>query len=517
MFDEQNISLVECIGRRLRQLLPVFAIFIFILPVNSSTQNVTFTFNDGVADPPAGVTGEIDNISHRYRVVGIANPSSSRYVHFLSDPIPLAGINTTVFEADVSLPTGLRTGIPGSSEPLGCESDNSMGTPVLFRISFTWHTIVEISMQSDYGLALEQAVNLTQNDDEISPNGGPARTYTAISKWTGGPVGFDPLGLIQGTTVGSQFHVRLSIDYKQYKIKAEITPKAGFEGAFNPFLPSYGGGMAAPFIAVTNLIDYRKDPDFNGNIFYGMHICTNGNTDVDNPSAPGGTLRYVDREFTNVQVTFNQNIDFPPIPYVPQGAFPADDFENGIIGPTWNPGPVTGITFSEGNGVLKMAGIPEGTGYASFGSPYAQRQNVTVEMDFKTPTGLQARPDGIFRLLFDAFNFIQVESDNDGYRLMRVIDHNVDAIGDPLPPFGDEVTNFHRIKLVYKDATGHVEAFVDENPLGAIADKLFSSSFTNFWFIYYNYVVDGQYIERKLDNFISIGNRTFLPVIFRNP
>jgi hypothetical protein len=516
MFDEQNISLVECIGRRLKQLVPVFLIFICILPANDFPQAVTFSFVDAPADPPAGVTGEVDNTSHRYRVVGIANPSTSRYVHFLSAPIPLAGINTTVYEADVSLPTGLRTGIPGSSDSLGDGSINSMGTPVLFRISLGWHSIVEISMQSNYGLALEQAVNLTQEDDEISPNGGPARTYTAISKWTGGPVNFDPFGLIQATTVGSQFHVRLSIDFEQYKVMAEITPKPGFEGAFNPFLPSNGGGIAAPFIAVTNLIDLTKDPNFDGSIFYGIHVRTNGNTDVDDPSAPGGTLRYIDREFTNVQVTFNQNIDFPPVPNLPLVVFPIDDFDNGVIGPTWNLAPITGITFSEGNGVMKMGGIPEDTGYASFGSPSAQRQNVTVGMDCRSPTGLQAN-DSSFRLQFDAFNYIQVQINNGGYGLIRVIGNNVDAVGDSLPLFGDETTNFHRIKLVYKDSSGHVEAFVDDRPLGAIEDKLFSSSLTDFQFVFFNFVVEGQYIEREWDNFTSVGNRVYLPMILRNP
>jgi hypothetical protein len=523
MFDEQNISLVECIGRRLRQLVPVFLIFVFILPANDLPQGVTFSFVDAPANPPSGVTGEVDNTSHRYRVVGIANPHTSKYVHILSDPflIPLLGINTTVFEADVSLPTGLRTGIPGSSDPLGDNGskppgDDTLGTPVLFRISFSWCTFVEISMQSTYGLALEQMTNCSQTPDEISPNSGPARSYTAISKWTGGPVDFDPLGLIQTTTIGSQFHVRLSIDFYQNKVMAEITPKPGLEGNFNPFLPSHGGGIAAPFIAVTNLIDYTKDPDFTGSIFYGIHIRTTGNTDVDNPSAPGGTLRYIDREFTNAQVTFNQNIDFPPIPILPQVVFPADDFDNGVIGPTWSLAPVTDISFSEGNGALKMAGIPEENGYASFSSPSAQRQDITVEMDFRSPTGLQDGSDGAFRLQFDAFNYIQVQIGSDGYRLLRAIGNNIGEVGDPLPLFGDETTNFHRIKLVYKDATGHVEAFVDDRPLGGIEDKLFSSSLTDFQFVFYNFVVDGQYIDREWDNFMSIGNRVFLPLILRN-
>jgi hypothetical protein len=377
--------------------------------------------------------------------------------------------------------------------------------------------MVEISMQSTYGLALEQVYNNTQNGGEISPNGGLARTYTAISKWTGGPVNFDPLGLIQATTVGSQFHVKLSIDFKQYKVMAEVTPKSGLEENFIPFLPSNGGGIAAPFIAVTNLIDYSKDPNFDGTMHYAMHIRTTGNTDVDNPSAPGGTLRYIDREFTNAHVTFNQEIDFPPIPYVQQGVFPIDNFDYGYISPTWSLGPVTGLTFSIDNGALKMLGVPSENGYASVSCPYAKRQNVTVEMDFKAPTGLQPRPDGIFRLQFDAFNFIQIESDNDGYRLMRVIDHNVDAVGDSLPLFGDERTNFYRIKLVYKDTTGHVEAFVDDHPLSGIEDKIFSSSFTDFNFAFYNFVVAGQYIDREWDNFISVGNRVFLPVILRIP
>ena len=149
---------------------------------------------------------------------------------------------------------------------------------------------------------------------------------------------------------------------------------------------------------------------------------------------------------------------------------------------------------------MKMAGIPGDTGYASFGSPSAQRQNVAVGMDFRYPTGLRAN-DSSFRLQFDSFNYIQVQINNDGYSLLRVIDNIVEAVGDPLPPFGDETTNFHRIKLLYEDSTGHVEAFVDDRPLGVIEDKLVPSSLTDFQFVFYNYVIEGQNIEHEWDNF----------------
>jgi hypothetical protein len=471
-----------------------------VLPKTSVAQGVAFTFVDEPANPPSGVTSEVDNLAHQLRVVGVANPSTSRYVYFYSDPISLLGIDTTVFEADVSLPTGLRTGIPGSLDPLGDKSNDSLGTPVLFRVSLTWCTFVEISMQSTYGLRLEQVINCTQPSDEISPNGGLARTNTAISNWTGGPVDFDPLDLIQAVTVGAQFHVRLSVDFEQYKVMAEITPKPGFEGNFNPFPPGSEGAIAAPFIAVTNLIDYTKDPDFNGSIFYGIFIRTNGNTDVDDPSAPGGTLRYIDREFTSVQVSFNQPIEFPPIPQV---VFPPDDFNNSIIAPTWELLPATGLGFIEEDGILKVTGTPDADGGVSFLTIAARRQDVTVEMDFRAPTGVQTSTPCMFRIQFDPFNYFEIGISNDGYRLVRVIGNQVDATGSPLPLFGDETTNFHRLKLSCKDGTGHVEAFIDNIQLDGIDDRLFSSSFADFRFAFSAFTASGQYIEREWDNFTS--------------
>lgn len=297
---------------------------------------------------------------------------------------------------------------------------------------------------------------------------------------------------------------------------AEIAPKPGFEGNFNPFPPGSEGSIAAPFIAVTNLIDYTKDLGFDGSIEYGIFVRTNGNTDVDNSFAPGGTLRYIDREFTNVQVTFNQAIHFPPVPQI---MFPPDDFDDGIIAPFWDLVPATGLVFNEENGVLKLSGIPEEDKFAFFITSRMvryQRQDAVVQMDFKAPTGIQANPACLFRLQFDFSDYIEVGVYNDGYRLTRVIANEVEASGSLLPLFGNERTEFHRFQLSYKDATGHVEAFVDDIPLGGIDDKRFSSSFVNFEFAFYSSVVHGQYIEREWDNFTSSGAWVYLylPILF---
>jgi hypothetical protein len=308
-----------------------------LFEVQAFLPDVTFSFIDD-AIVPSGVFGEVDNATRQFRVVGIANPNTSRYVFFNSNQIPIADMKTAVFEADISLPTGLRAGEQGSSDPCGDQSETSMGTPVLFRIYFSNNSAVEVSMQT--GLNLEQIINGSQPQDEISLNGGLARAGTRISKWTGGPASFDPLGLIQAASVGAQFHVRLSIDLEQNKIMAEIEPKPAFEGNFQPIPPGSELGIVSPFVAVTNLIDYTKDPWFDGTLFFGIAVRTNGNTEFDAPLAPGGTLRYIDREFSNVQVSFNKPVEFPPIPPL---ELPSDNFDDGTIAAFWDLFPMTGL------------------------------------------------------------------------------------------------------------------------------------------------------------------------------
>jgi hypothetical protein len=389
--------------------------------------------------------------------------------------------------------------VQNSPDPLGAEpvtSTNSVGTPVLFRVEFTPFTIVEISMQSRYGLILEQAINGNQLPDEQSP----------IAKWSGGYASFDPLRLINESSVGAQFHVRLSIDFEQGRVMAEIIPCAGFQERLNPFPAGSFGTIASPFIAVTNLTDYNKDPNFDGNLHYKIFVRTNGNTDVDNASAPGGTLRYIDREFTNVQVSFNKPIEFPPIPQVPQGVFSPDDFDDGTIAPFWYIQSATGLDFKEEGGVLKLTGNQTETGtsvseFRSTDSP--PRQNATVTIDFQAPTGIQTNTFCMFRVYFDAFNYFEIGIYEEGYALTRCMGTSIDAMGTWLPLFGDETTKFHTLKLSYKDDTGHIDAFIDDVQLDGIEDKQFSPSFTQFGFAFYLFGVEGQYIEREWDNFTS--------------
>ena len=470
----------------------------FLLPKISSAQGLTFTYYDDPAIPNSGVIGEVDNSAGRLRVSGVANPITSRYVSFYSDVIPLSGIKTIIFEADISLPTGLRSGIM-SQDGCGDKSDSSMGTPVLFRISFTSITFAEISMQSTFGFYLEQLVNKTQLPEELSKNGGIARS-SHIADWTGEPAIFDPLGLTSENSVGAQYHAKLSIDFVLNKVKAEITPHAGFENRFNPLPAGSEGSIASPFIAVGNLIDYTKDPQFTGNIFYSIHVRTNGNTDVDNPSAPGGTMRYIDREFTNVHVYFNQPIDFLEVPQIQYLFFP-DDFNDGILKSYWERYVVSGLNFIAENGVLKLTGISGETGFSSFYSTSAKRQNCTVEMDFKAPSGIQSLC--MFRIEFDGYNYFEINISMDGYRLVRVIDNQVEAIGNPIPLFADETTNFHHLKLTYDDETDHIEAFVDSIQLNSITDKIFPPSFKSLSIVFYIHAFQGQDIEYEWDNFNS--------------
>src|SRR4030042_5227708 len=107
----------------------LITVFVLVIPQICTTQDLTFTFVDDPVSPNSGITGEVDNLARRLRVSGIANPQTSRYVSFYSDVIPLSGIKTMIFEADISLPTGLRAGILASPDPCGDRSDSSMGTP----------------------------------------------------------------------------------------------------------------------------------------------------------------------------------------------------------------------------------------------------------------------------------------------------------------------------------------------------------------------------------------------------
>jgi hypothetical protein len=478
----------------------LITVFVLVIPQICTTQDLTFTFVDDPVTPNSGITGEVDNLARRLRVSGIANPQTSRYVSFYSDVIPLSGIKTMIFEADISLPTGLRTGILDSPDPCGDRSDSSMGTPVLFRISFTSITFAEISMQAAFGLRLEQVNNFLQLQDEISKNGGMARVGTYISDWTGGPAIFDPSGLTSGNSVGAQFHVRLSIDFELNKVMAEIIPHAGFEKRFNPLPVGSEESIASPFIAVTNLIDYTKDQEFSGNIFYSIHVRTNGNTDIDDASAPGGTLRYIEREFTNIQVHFNQPINFPTIPQLLYVFFP-DDFNDNILKSYWTRYVIGGLSFITENGVLKLSGTSGETGFSSFITSAAKRQNCTVEMDFRAPSEIQSLC--MLRIGFDGYNYFEIGIGKDGYRLTRVMENQVEATGDLFPLIGDETTNFHHIKLSYNDATGHIEAFIDSILLDGINDKLFPLSFTSINFEFYTHAIKDQYIQYEWDNFNS--------------
>lgn len=469
---------------------------------------VAFSFIDEPADIPSGVTGEVDNETHRLRVVGIANPNTSRYVSFTSNPFPLSSLSTAVFETDISLPTGLRTGLLNSDDPLGDGTATfghkivSMGTPVLFRIAFRPSYFAEISMLSHYGLALEQVVNNKQLSNEISLNGGLAKTYVPIAKWTGGSVSFDPFGLIDGGSVGARFHARLSVDFEKNKIMAEIIPQNGFEENFNPFPVGTYGAIASTFTAVTNLIDYTKDQPFDGNVFFAIYIRTNGNTEVDDVSAPGGTLRYIDRIFENVKVALNKPIEFPPIPPF---LLPSDNFDDGIVAPFWELLPSAGILFAEENGVLKLFGNPTENRNSAFLTNAYPRQDITVMIDFRAPTGIQADTFGMFRIQFDSLNYFEIGVNAEGYQLVRVINNQVWAFGNPLPLFGDETTNFHKLKLSYNDGSGHVDAYIDNIKLDGIADSIFSTSFANLQFVFYSFSVEGHYIEREWDNFTFSG------------
>jgi len=133
------------------------------------------------------------------------------------------------------------------------------------------------------------------------------------------------------------------------------------------------------------------------------------------------------------------------------------------------------------------------------------RQDVEVMIDFRAPTGIQTDTFGIFRIQFDAYNYLEIGVNTGGYQLVRVIDNQVDAVGSQLPLFGDETTKFHKLKLSYNDSSGHVDAYIDNIKLDGIADRIYSPSFTNLKFIFYALGAEGKYIEREWDNFTFSG------------
>jgi len=482
-----------------------------LTPTPTSMFSAWFAFDDNAfgdtGDVPSGVAAYVDNRSRRLRTVGIANPHTSRYVCFSSNPIPLAGVTTVVFEADIAMPTGLRSGLP-AIDPLGDRSEpDSMGTPVLFRIELVPDsTFVEISMQSLFGLMLEQVINNLQPPDAVSANGGIAQVGVPIAKWTGGPASFDPLGLVPEQSVDARFHARLSIDFAQNKVRADITPAADGSGDLNPLPAGSYGAIASPFSAVTNLVDFTKDRSFDGNLYPKIYVHTNGNTDVDDPSAPGGTLRYIDREFTNVQFYCNEPLEFPPVP-VQQYVFYPDDFNDGVVAPYWEILPSQGLSFQE-NGTLVLQGTQtdSGTSASALLANPSGRQDVTVAIDFRAPTGVSANTYCMFRVQLDPFNYFEIGISEGGYNLTRVIDNQPDASGGCMPLFGNERDVFHRLTLSYVDETGHVEAFLDGIQLDGIQDKQFSSSFADIRFAFFSFSVGGQYIEREWDNFESSEN-----------
>ena len=359
-------------------------------------------------------------------------------------------------------------------------------------------------MQSHFGLALEQVINNEQPSDELSANGGIAGIYAAIARWSRDPVNFDPLGLIDEGSVGAQLHARISIDLEQNKVMAEIMPSAGFLEDMSPFPAGSYGAIASPFVAVTNLIDYTKDPSFDGNLHFRIFVRTNGNTDVDDASAPGGTLRYIDRRFSNVQVVFDSPIEFPPVPQV---SLPSDDFNDGTMAAFWDLLPATGFLFKEEDGVLKLSGnqIEDGVSGSSLLTIAYPRQDVTSMIDFRASTGIQTDTFCIFRIQFDPWNYFEIQVTREGYQLLRVIENQLDSAGSKLPLFGDEASKFHNLRLSYKDSTGHVEAYIDDIQLDGIADKVFPTSFADFQFAFFAFSVEGEYMEREWDNFISIG------------
>jgi hypothetical protein len=301
--------------------------------------------------------------------------------------------------------------------------------------------------------------------------------------------------------VGAQFHARISINLEQNKVMAEIIPSAGFLENMNPFPAGSYGAIASPFVAITNLIDYTKDPSFYRNLHFKILVRTNGNTDVDDASAPGGTLRYIDRKFSNVNVSFNNPIEFPPIPQV---SLPSDDFNDGTIAAFWDLLPVTGFLFKEENGILKLSGNQTGNDLSrsSLLTIAYTRQDVNAKIDFCAPTGIQTDTFCIFRIQVDPFNYFQIQVTKEGYQLLRVINNHIDSAGSQLSLFGDETTKFHNLRLSYKDNTGHVEAYIDDTQLDGISDKVLPPSLADFQFAFFAFSAEGQYMEREWDNFI---------------
>jgi len=186
--------------------------------------------------------------------------------------------------------------------------------------------------------------------------------------------------------------------------------------------------------------------------------------------------------------------------------FAPDDFNDGTISPSWGLSRATGLNFKE-DGVLTLEGNPNeaGTPGTYFRSTTSPRQDVTVMIDFRAPTGIQINTFCMFRVQFDSFNYFEIGIYKEGYALTRCMGPQVDGISAFLPLFGDETTKFHTLELSYKDDTGHIDAFIDDVQADAIGDKKFSASFPDFQFAFYVFSAEGQYIEREWDNFTSSG------------
>jgi len=192
----------------------------------------------------------------------------------------------------------------------------------------------------------------------------------------------------------------------------------------------------------------------------------------------------------------------------------SDNFDDGTIAPLWNLYPTTGLLFEEKEGTLSLAGTLKETDWSAILTMPYPRQDVEVMINFRAPTGIQDDTASIFRIQFDFFNYFQIQTFPEGYRLVRVLDNQVEAVGSPLPLFGDETTKFHKLKLRYYDKTGHVEAYIDNIQLDGITDNVFSSSFPDFQFAFFSFNVEGQYIKHEWDNFSA--SRAGIDVVFND-
>jgi hypothetical protein len=188
----------------------------------------------------------------------------------------------------------------------------------------------------------------------------------------------------------------------------------------------------------------------------------------------------------------------------------SDDFNDGVIDPNWEVGNRRWI--EESSGEIRFHGTTEHSGWGVGGWGVSvdsfSEGDFDVSVDFRIP-----RFDGLgTRLIYlQAHSWDEITdweqtvgifySYGSGYRLQS---WNPGQFSSWLYPFGNEITNFHKMRLTYDSKTQSVSGYVDDILVGSLSAKMGGDlTFT----IGPATETQGMIIDARYDNFnAEVGN-----------